>query len=67
MSCVVVTVRRQDASADDFQVEMADGFVSTKLRFRNYFAAMDAATKLQKDLAPARLVDLVGGADGPAS
>lgn len=67
MSSVVVTVRRPAVDVDDFHVEMTDGFVNRTSRFRNYFAAMAAAVALQKELSPARLVDLVGGADASPS
>lgn len=67
MSGVVITVKRPAADLDDFHVETTDGFVRNTNRFRNYFAAMAAATVLQKELAPARLVDLVGGANADAS
>lgn len=63
MSGIVITVKRPAADLDDFHVETTDGFVDRTTRFRNYFAAMAAATALQKELAPARLVDLVGGAN----
>jgi len=67
MSRLVITIRRPVPTVDDFHVVMTDGFVLNTTRFRNYFAALDAATVLQKELAPARLVDLVGGADANAS